>query len=120
MSLSAKDRSALCLLGGQKPDACYWFDTRTGTFVTSTAYRDRPHPWVEAFNAGRPADRFLANDWTHFRPNTDYVPWSGPDDVKNEGSPNDANSRVFPQFAEGRLKGKDSYYGQRLHLTVRQ
>ena len=49
VSLSFKDRSAV-LLGGARPDACYWFDTATGGFVTSTYYRDRVHGWVDAFN----------------------------------------------------------------------
>src|SRR5262249_54929832 len=57
-SLAMKDRGAV-LPGGRKADACYWFDPSGGLFVTSTYYRDRVHPWVEEYNAGRPADRYF-------------------------------------------------------------
>src|SRR5207248_11444263 len=49
VGLSIKDRSAI-LPTGKRPDACYWFDIKTGSFVTSTYYRDRPHDWVAAYN----------------------------------------------------------------------
>src|SRR5205814_8545890 len=39
VSLSFKDRSAI-LPAGHHPDSCYWLDTVTGTFVTSTYYCD--------------------------------------------------------------------------------
>src|SRR5262249_46371587 len=79
VALSLKDRSCV-LPGGRKPDACYWFDTTTGTFITSTYYRDQVHPWVEGFNSGRPANRWFAKDWTRFRTDIDYERYSGPDD----------------------------------------
>src|SRR5262245_9813108 len=46
VALSMKDRGCV-LPGGRRPDVCYWFDTTTGTFITSTYYRDKLHPWVE-------------------------------------------------------------------------
>ena len=67
VSLSFKDRGRL-LPGGQHPDACYWFETATGRFVTSTYYRDRSHPWVESFNARSPADAWFNKPWQYLRP----------------------------------------------------
>lgn len=49
-AFSGKDRAAI-LLAGRGADGAYWFDRETGRFVTSTYYRDRPHEWVDAFNA---------------------------------------------------------------------
>jgi hypothetical protein len=71
VALSFKDRSAV-LPGGMKADACYWLDTTTGQFVTSTYYRDRVHPWVEAFNARKPADAWMGKDWTPLNPKLDF------------------------------------------------
>jgi hypothetical protein len=60
--LSLKDRSAI-LSSGHRADGAYWANGRTGTFVTSTYYRAEPHPWVAAFNAMMPADRFAGRLW---------------------------------------------------------
>ena len=94
VSLSLKDRGAV-LPGGRRPDACYWFDPATGEFVTSAYYRDRPHPWVETYNRGRPADRWAGQDWARLRPDLDYVRLSGPDDGAGEGR-GDGQGRTFP------------------------
>jgi hypothetical protein len=94
VSLSLKDRSAV-LPGGRRPDACYWMDTTSGAFVTSTYYRDRPHAWVAAFNAGRPADRWFGREWQRLRPDLDYAQYSGPADVVGAGS-GAKQGRAFP------------------------
>jgi hypothetical protein len=86
VSLSFKDRSAI-LPAGRRADACYWLDTDTGKFVTSTYYRGRLHPWVEEFNQAKPplVDRWFGKDWDRLRSDIDYVDFSGPDDVIGEG-----------------------------------
>lgn len=109
VALSLKDASAVMLVG-RKPDACYWFDLGSGTFVTSTYYRDRLHPWVADFNKGRPADRWFGREWARFRPNLDYVKHSGPDDVDGEGR-GVFQGRVFPHpFDGGPGKDRGAYY----------
>ncbi len=70
VSLSLKDRGAV-FPGGRKPDACYWLDYRTGTFVTSSYYRDAVHPWVTAFNDSRVIDRWFGRKWEPLRPGVD-------------------------------------------------
>jgi hypothetical protein len=80
-SLSLKDRSAI-LPAGKKPDGAYWFN---GIFVTSTYYVQQPHSWAAEFNRSRAADRWFGQEWTRFRPDVDYVKWSGPDDGPGEG-----------------------------------
>jgi hypothetical protein len=71
VSLSLKDRAAV-FPGGRRPDACYWFDYRTGTFVTSSYYRDALHPWVAEFNRARTIDRWFGRDWERLRADIDY------------------------------------------------
>lgn len=109
VALSLKDCAAV-LPGGKKPDACYWYDTLTGAFVTSTYYRDRLHPWVADFNKRQPADRWFGKEWTRLRPNLDYVKHSGPDDVAGEGS-GVFQGRTFPHpFDGGPTRSKRAYY----------
>jgi hypothetical protein len=115
VSLTFKDRSAV-LPAGKKPDACYWFDTETGTFVTSSYYRDMLHPWLEAFNAGHPADRWFGRDWTKLRPELDYEKMSGPDDVAGEGT-GVAQGRTFPHPTTGGLREPGPKYYQALYTS---
>ena len=90
--LSLKDRSAL-LPSGANPDGCYWFDK--GTFVTSTYYRDRLHPWVAAFDAGKTYDRWYGQAWGKLKADLDYARFSGADDVDGEGK-GAGQGRTFP------------------------
>jgi hypothetical protein len=108
VSLSLKDRSAV-LPGGHHPDACYWFDTNTGTFVTSSYYRDRLHPWVEEWNRNRLADRWFGQNWDRSRPSLDYVRYSGPDDVEGEAT-GFLQGRTFPHPMTGGLKKPGRLY----------
>ncbi|MGE3803607.1 MAG: alkaline phosphatase family protein [Gemmataceae bacterium] len=68
--LSLKDRSAV-LPGGKQPDACYWFDSSAGEFVTSTYYRDLPQRWVSDFNKSGFIDQWRGKNWTPFEANLD-------------------------------------------------
>lgn len=99
VSLSLKDRSAI-LPVGRGADACYWIDPVAGTFVTSTFYRDTVHPWVEAYNRMRPAERWFGRDWLRLRPGLNYALYSGPDDVFGEGN-GAAQGRTFPHPMRG-------------------
>jgi hypothetical protein len=125
VALSLKDRSAV-LLAGRRPDACYWFASWRGTFMTSTYYGARLHPWLAEFNRGRPADRWFGKAWDRLRPDLNYVRYSGPDDVAGEGSGWN-QGRTFPHPMTGGLKepGKTYYealenspFGNDLLLTL--
>lgn len=109
VSLSFKDRSAI-LPGGRTPDACYWFEASSGTFVTSTYYGEALHPWVEKFNNERPADKWFGKSWTRLRDDLDYDKLAGPDDVAGEGS-GTKQGRTFPHPMTGGLTepGKEFY-----------
>jgi len=112
VSLSFKDRSAV-LPGGRRPDACYWLDTSTGAFVTSTCYRDRVHPWVARFNASRPADHWFGKTWMHLRDAVDYEQEAGPDDMPGEGRGIE-QGRAFPH-PMGRPPQRMSRYYESLY-----
>src|SRR5271154_6192660 len=62
VSVSIKDRSAV-LPGGHMADGAYWFDPRSGNFVSSTYYFPQLPAWVSAYNNTRPADRYRGAHW---------------------------------------------------------
>jgi hypothetical protein len=113
--MSFKDRGAI-LLGGQHPDACYWFEPSTGRFVTSTYYRDRPHAWVEAFNGRRPADAWFGQTWQRLRPDLDYAKYSGPDDAPGEAG-GVAQGVAFPHPMTGGLAKPGRRYYDALFMS---
>ncbi len=114
VSLSIKERVAI-LLAALRAQACYWFDSREGRFVTSPCYRDEAHAWVKQFNAGRPADRWLGRVWTKLRGDLDYAQYSGPDDFPAEGV-GYGQGQTFPhpfkedQDAKTIAKKREAYY----------
>jgi predicted AlkP superfamily pyrophosphatase or phosphodiesterase len=61
--ISLKDRSAI-LPAGRGADAAYWWDTRSGTFVSSTYYLQETPAWVHGFNAQKLTDRHAGEPWT--------------------------------------------------------
>ncbi len=63
IGLSLKDRSAI-LPVGRAADAAYWWDTRTGRFVTSTYYAPDAPAWVAAFNARKVPASWAGRSWT--------------------------------------------------------
>ncbi|HYV37385.1 MAG TPA: alkaline phosphatase family protein, partial [Gemmataceae bacterium] len=109
VSLSIKDRSAI-LLAGLRATAVYWYNTARNLFQTSTYYRDTVHPWVADFNKERPADKYFGKAWDRLRPDVDYVKYSGPDDVKVEGT-GVSQGRTFPHaMAGGKAKPEKNFY----------
>jgi predicted AlkP superfamily pyrophosphatase or phosphodiesterase len=62
IGISLKDRAAI-LPAGHMANAAYWFDSKSGNFVSSTYYFDDAPAWVKEANAARPADRYAGETW---------------------------------------------------------
>jgi predicted AlkP superfamily pyrophosphatase or phosphodiesterase len=62
IGVSLKDRAAI-LPSGHMADGAFWFDTKTGNFVSSTYYYKALPAWVEQFNAPRPAEQYRGVTW---------------------------------------------------------
>jgi arylsulfatase A-like enzyme len=62
VGVSLKDRAAI-LPVGHMADGAYWFDTKSGNFVSSTYYFPELPGWVKDFDAARPADHFKGATW---------------------------------------------------------
>ena len=67
IGVSLKDRSAI-MPAGRGADAAYWFDIKSGAFISSTYYMPDVPPWVRAFNDRHLADAHLGEEWTPLSP----------------------------------------------------
>jgi hypothetical protein len=63
IGVSLKDRSAI-LPSGHAADAAYWWNTKTGHFITSSYYRSELPAWVTTFNGRNPAGAWAGQLWT--------------------------------------------------------
>jgi predicted AlkP superfamily pyrophosphatase or phosphodiesterase len=82
ISVSGKDRGAILPAG--HAGTAYMYMSQSGGFASSTYYMASHPAWVEAFNAGRPADRYFMAEWKAVLPNAAYAaslpddqPWYG-------------------------------------------
>jgi Type I phosphodiesterase / nucleotide pyrophosphatase len=62
IGISLKDRAAI-LPSGHMADGAFWFDTKTGNFVSSSFYYQDLPAWAKDFNAPHPADKYRAVTW---------------------------------------------------------
>jgi hypothetical protein len=94
-SISLKARSAV-LMGGKGPTAAYCFDDRAGGFHTSTYYRERLHPWAEAFNKSDADAKWAGTAWDRLKPAAVYDRLAGPDDQAGESPTGIPPTTTFP------------------------
>ncbi|MGA3241432.1 MAG: alkaline phosphatase family protein [Bryobacteraceae bacterium] len=62
IGISLKDRAAI-LPAGHMANGAYWFDAKSGNFVSSTYYFADLPGWVQDFNNTRPADQYRGANW---------------------------------------------------------
>lgn len=93
-SVSLKDRAAI-LPGGHLSNGSYWFDSKTGNFVTSTYYTIELPKWVEEFNAQHLAEKYLSKPWNTLLPIEQYTE-SATDDNPYEGLLKGETKAIFP------------------------
>lgn len=94
IGMSFKDRGAV-LPAGHMADGAFWFDSRSGTFITSTYYMQALPEWVAKFNGQKLADKYLAMEWKTSLPIEQYVE-SGPDDSPYEARIQGKERATFP------------------------
>lgn len=66
IGISLKDRGAI-LPSGHMANGAYWFDGKSGNFVSSTFYFNDLPDWVMEFNRERAADKFAGVYWEPFK-----------------------------------------------------
>ena len=104
IGISAKDRGAI-FPAGHSANAAYWFDGKSGNFVTSTYYTNQLPQWLQNFNAKNLPDTYLNNTWNTLLDKTVYEKYCDTDDNSYE-SDGILGTASFPHDLQ-KFKGKD-------------
>ena len=62
IGISLKDRAAI-LPSGHMADAAYWYDMKSGNFISSTYYFQKVPGWVEEFNQRKLPAKYAGAEW---------------------------------------------------------
>lgn len=108
IGLSIKDRGAI-LPAGHAANAAYWYDTKTGNFITSTYYTKALPEWVQIFNARKLTDSLYKLGWNITLPQSVYAQYCTADDEPYERKVFGDSQKTFP-YDFSSFVGKD--YGK--------
>ena len=72
VGVALKDRASI-LPAGHNPDGAFWFDDKSGNFITSTYYMNQLPKWVEAFNNKKLPEHYLSEKWNTLYPKDTYT-----------------------------------------------
>jgi predicted AlkP superfamily pyrophosphatase or phosphodiesterase len=105
IGIALKDRGGI-LPAGHAANAAYWFDDANGAWITSTYYMTDLPAWVKTFNATKPAEKYLKQDWNTLYPVSTYVQSAPDNSPRYEGKFAGTDSPTFPIKTSELYKGK--------------
>ncbi|HMU10936.1 MAG TPA: alkaline phosphatase family protein [Ferruginibacter sp.] len=94
IGIALKDRGGI-FPAGHSANAAYWFDDKTGQWITSTYYMNELPAWVQRYNDRRIPDSLMKNDWNLLYDRSKYIQ-STEDDMPWERLLESDKSRTFP------------------------
>lgn len=106
IGVAIKDRGGI-LPAGHFADAAYWFEGKSGNWISSSFYMKELPNWVEGFNKMKLADKYLKQDWNTLYPIETYTQ-SIADNNPYEGKWPGETSPTFPRKTS--LLMKDAGY----------
>jgi len=108
--VSVKDRGAVSLAG--HAGKAFWFSKAGGEFVTSSYYYDDYPEWVQAWNAGKPAQAYAGKSWELMQDSSRYL--FGDSDDREYETDFPGFGRTFPHpYGDA----DDKYFTTRLTLS---
>lgn len=102
IGISMKDRGGI-LPAGHFADAAYWFEGKSGNWISSTFYMEKLPHWVETFNKQKLADKYLKQDWNTLYPIETYTN-STADNTPYEGKWPGEEAPTFPRKTSELMK----------------
>ncbi len=99
IGVAIKDRGAI-LPAGHTANGAYWFDSRTGNWITSTFYMNDLPQWVKDYNAKKRPSELMKQNWNTLLPIEQYTE-STADDQPYEAKLAGAKKSVFPYDLAG-------------------
>ncbi len=95
IGIAIKDRGGI-LPAGHFADAAYWFEGKSGNWISSTFYMQELPGWVNTFNERKLAEQYLQQDWNTLYPIETYTQ-SIADDNAYEATYVGETAAVFPK-----------------------
>lgn len=94
IGIAAKDRGGI-LPAGHAADAAYWFDAKSGNWISSTYYMKNLPQWLTDFNAQKLPEKLIAQKWETLLPIDQYTE-SEADNQEYENVMSGEKLPVFP------------------------
>lgn len=94
IGIALKDRGAI-LPAGHSGNAAYWYDDKSGKWITSSYYMQQLPSWVKGFNQKDLPSAYMSKDWNTLLPLSKYVQ-STTDDKPYESRIKGDSGVVFP------------------------
>jgi predicted AlkP superfamily pyrophosphatase or phosphodiesterase len=95
IGIALKDRGGI-LPGGHTANAAYWYDDKTGGWITSTYYMNELPQWVKEVNDQKLAENYLKLDWNTLYPIDTYSQSSPDNSDRYEGKFAGMDAPTFP------------------------
>ena len=121
IGIALKDRGGI-LPAGHTANAAYWFDDKTGNWITSTYYMKDLPQWAKDFNDRKLAENYLKQDWTPLYPINTYVQ-STADNSPYEGKFKGTDAPTLPVKTSAIYKGnlgliRSTPYGNTISIDM--
>lgn len=94
IGIALKDRGAI-LPAGHTANGAYWFDSKDGSWITSSFYMNDLPQWVKDFNAKKLPAKYIADGWKTLLPIDQYTE-SSVDDSPFESKLAGETKPIFP------------------------
>ncbi|MCX6288210.1 MAG: alkaline phosphatase family protein [Bacteroidetes bacterium] len=120
--ISLKDRGAI-IPAGHSADGAFWYDSKSGNFISSTYYGKSLPTWLTNYNNAKKVDSFYKLGWSLSLPKSVYEANCDADQNEYESSPFGKDAKGFP-YNLNQYIGKDygkvatTPYGNNLVLDV--
>lgn len=121
IGIALKDRGGI-LPAGHTANAAYWFDDKSGNWITSTYYMQELPQWVKDFNDQKIPETYLKTDWSTVYPADTYLQ-STADNNKYEGAFKGTDAPTLPVKTSGLYKNnlgliRSTPYGNTMTLDL--
>ena len=95
IGVALKDRGSI-LPAGHSANAAYWYEGRSGNFITSTYYMNELPEWVNQFNKRKLVDSLYKTGWNTVLPAKEYTDYATADQKEYEAKPFGKEATGFP------------------------
>jgi predicted AlkP superfamily pyrophosphatase or phosphodiesterase len=105
IGIALKDRGGI-LPAGHTANAAYWYEDKTGNWITSTYYMNDLPQWVKDFNGQKLAENYLKLDWNTLYPTNTYVQSTPDSSSRYETKFANTDAPIFPVKTSTLYKAK--------------